>query len=202
MIQENLNKWAPGVNEFTPRCLYTFIYQMCEPLGFKERWHEYSHLDPFPLKTWMRKERKGGGRAAGGFNESTFISFFSLWFIFIPNNYLAALRRSCAFWYLVLSGQHNVSQQSTYAWRVPHLQGRRCQLSQSSMSQRIFLSLLWHTTLLCLTWSPFTVSLLLVSSGSGSYSNPFLYASDRLILSLLSCCSTWQRIMPGTPFAF
>lgn len=60
----------------------------------------------------------------------------------------------------------------------------------------------WYIILLCLTWSPLTVSLLLVSFGSGSYSNPFLHASDRLILSLLSCCSTWQRIMLGTPFAF
>lgn len=61
--------------------------------------------------------------------------------------------------------------------------------------------LLWHTILLCLTWSPFTVSLLFVSSGSGSYSNPFLHASDRQILSLLRCCSTWQGIRLGTPFA-
>lgn len=65
-----------------------------------------------------------------------------------------------------------------------------------------FFCFLWHIILLCLTWSLLTVSLLLVSFGSGSYSNPFLHASNRLILSLLSCCSTWQRIMLGTPFAF
>lgn len=63
-----------------------------------------------------------------------------------------------------------------------------------------FFSFLGYIIPLCLTWSPLTVSLLLVSFGSGSYSNPFLHASNRLILSLLSCCSTWQRIMPGTPF--
>ena len=112
----------------------------------------------------------------------------------------------------VYQAKHNVSQWSTYACSASHLQGRserRHQLAQSSMSQMIsalflffFYFILWHIILLCLTWSPFTVSLLLVSSGSGSYSNPFLHASDRLILSLLSCCSTWQRIRPGTPFAF
>lgn len=57
----------------------------------------------------------------------------------------------------------------------------------------------WNIMLLCLTWSPLTVSLLLLSFGSGSYSNPFLHASDRLILSLLSCCSTWRRIMCAGP---
>lgn len=77
--------------------------------------------------------------------------------------------------------------------------------TQSSMSQRIsssFFFFFWHIILLCLTWSLLTVSLLFVSFGSGSYSNPFPHASDMLILSLLSCCSTWQRIMLGTPFAF
>lgn len=60
----------------------------------------------------------------------------------------------------------------------------------------------WYIIPLCLTRSALSVSLLLISFGSGSYSNPFLHASIRLILSLLSCCSTWQRIMLGTFFAF
>lgn len=47
------------------------------------------------------------------------------------------------------------------------------------------------------TWSPLTVPplpLLLHPVALDFYSNPFLHASDRLILSLLSCSSTWQRI--------
>lgn len=109
---------------------------------------------------------------------------------------------------ICLPDEYNVSQQSTCVCSASHLQGRserRHQHTQSSTSQRIpafFFFFLWYIILLCLTWSPLAVSLLLHSFGSGSYSNPFLHASDRLILSLLSCCSTWQRIMLGTPFAF
>lgn len=108
-----------------------------------------------------------------------------------------------------LPGEHNVSQQSTYACVASHLQGRRDQHTrththtlheQEDLCVFFFFSFLGYIIPLCLTWSPLTVSLLLVSFGFGSYSNPFLHASNRLILSLLSCCSTWQRIMPGTPF--
>lgn len=71
---------------------YIFNYLMCELLEFKEQCHEYSHLYPFRLKTWMSKR---GGRGCQ-WKHFFFFSFLFLWFIFIPNNYLA--------WYLVYQG--------------------------------------------------------------------------------------------------
>lgn len=105
-----------------------------------------------------------------------------------------------------LSAEHNVCHGLLmHAVPLTFRQEAREEDTMSQMISALFLPffhfLLWHTILLCLTWSPFTVSLLFVSSGSGSYSNPFLHASDRQILSLLRCCSTWQGIRLGTPFA-
>ncbi len=157
------------------------------------------HIKSIQQEIWMSKRGKG-------------FSSTCILFIFIPHIYLLHCIKelfeagfSVITVGICLPSKYNVSQQSTYACSASHLQGRserRHQHTQSSKSQRISSFFFGYIILLCLTWSPLTVSLLLISLALDLSSNPFLHASDRLILSLLSCCSTWQRIMLGTLFAF
>lgn len=166
--------------------------------------HIQVHLDNRP--EWVK-----GARDSVNLTECTLI----LLFIFIPLDYLLHyIEELCEAGFSVITVSVFVYQTNTmsansllmYAVPLTFREESREDTSTHNPPRARgslpFFFFLWYIILLCLTWSPLAVSLLLLSFGSGSYSNPFLHASDRLILSLLSCCSTWQRIMLGTPFAF
>lgn len=137
-----------------------------------------------PVPRTFRPPQTGGGEV-----------FEELWGAWIRRDNRASV---------CLPGKDNVSQRSTYACIASHLQGRRDQHTHThthtqtpSVSQKIPFSGV-HNTVVSDLMCSHCVTAASFPFGSGSYSNPFLHASNRLILSLLSCCSTWRRIMPGT----